>query len=99
GESTFFVIPGEFTEAIKTISTAFSGDAPTRASTVATEREGEGGNGAPELTEAERRSLDAAPTAAERAAEEAAEMAQAAVEQARTEVAAAEHAVDRTTGG
>lgn len=74
--NTFWVIPGELTEAVKNVSSAFSGNVPQEASSTR-EEGGEGGAqtgpaqlGAPEQSSSERAAVDAAE-AAERAVADA----------------------------
>jgi len=95
--STFFVIPGEFTEAIKTISSAFEGDSGARGANLAasgSEPAADSGDGdgneeeePPELPE-QRRAIDSGD--AETAVEEATEAAEAAVSEAVAEATAVE---------
>ncbi len=93
--NTFWVIPGELTQAVQTITDAF-GDhsrmgAPTAMDEGAETGEVESAEGGRELTSGGTMSLDAA-----QAADKATEMAQAAVEDAKAEAAAAESASSRS---
>ena len=92
GNNTFWVIPGELTKAIQTVTEAF-GDhsrmgAPGEATGGDADAEGEGGARA--LTAGEQMSRDASS-----AADEAAELAKAAVNDAKAEAAAAEGGTGR----
>jgi hypothetical protein len=96
GGNTFWVIPGELTQAVRTITEAF-GDrsrmgAPAtddgRADSPPSEIEDE--EGSRELTSGGPSSLDAVA-----AADRVAELAEAAVNEAKAEVAAAEGGIDK----
>jgi regulator of protease activity HflC (stomatin/prohibitin superfamily) len=95
--NTFWVIPGELTEAVRTITEAF-GDHP-RPGAPATDRGSDDGqrsaignkNARRELSSGDTLSLDA-----EAAADQVAALANAAVSDAKAEAAAAESAVDKT---
>jgi hypothetical protein len=96
GGNTFWVIPGELTQAVRTITEAF-GD-KSRMGAPATEQgqadsapsEIEGAEGSRQLTSGGTPSLDAAA-----AAERVAELAEAAVNQAKAEAAAAEGGIEK----
>src|SRR5918995_439741 len=98
GNNTFWVIPGELTQAIRTVTDAF-GDHSRMGGAPAAEENADDGQrseiedeeGRRELTSAEPLSLDAAT-----AANQVAELAEAAVSDAKAEAAAAEGTVDKT---
>jgi regulator of protease activity HflC (stomatin/prohibitin superfamily) len=97
GNNTFWVIPGELTQAIRTVTDAF-GDHSRMGAPAAEENADDGQRsqiedeeGRRELTSADPRSLDAAT-----AANQVAELAEAAVSDAKAEAAAAEGSIDKT---
>jgi regulator of protease activity HflC (stomatin/prohibitin superfamily) len=94
--NTFWVIPGELTEAVRTITEAFGDHSRMGTPEVAASRDGkrsetEHKEGRLELSSASPLTLDAAA-----AADHAAELAEAAVNDAKAEAAAAESTINKT---
>lgn len=99
--NTFFVIPGEFTEAIKTVSSAFGAEAQTQASTGSSKPERRSDDEEATAHADELRELtegEAAGMNASESAEHAAKLAQDAVSEARAQAAAAESSGDGSLG-
>ena len=99
--NTFWVIPGEFTEALRTVTTAFGDKSEAKQPETGEPDEADDG---PQNDQEETRQIaqDEGPRELEsldavRAADEVAKKAEAAVNEARAEVKAAEDAVGRTS--
>jgi hypothetical protein len=101
GGNTFWVIPGELTQAIRTVTEAFGDHSETglpaadrdAAASPPPEAEEDREEGVRELTSGDTPNLDAAA-----AADQVAQLAQAAVEDAKAQVAAAQSGTERLLG-
>jgi regulator of protease activity HflC (stomatin/prohibitin superfamily) len=88
----YFVIPGELTEAVKTVTSAFAAEHGANAGTVPT---GNGAMGAAEALPAQRVGPEARPQAIEAEAARAAETARAAADEAKVEAEQAQKQAPR----